>query len=358
MTNTIIYILAAILIFGVLIALHELGHFMAAKACGVQVNEFSIGMGPALFQRKKGETEYSLRILPIGGYCAMEGEDEDSSNPRALNRQSYWKQALIFVAGSAFNFLTGFLILLVLYANAGGFFVPTITGTAPEFTTDNEMTLQKGDILWAINGERVYLHSDVSLLMNVTAGGKDLELTVLRDGEKVTLSGIPYQECTAQDGKTYQGYGMYYTGVVEPATIGNKLRTTWYNTVDFVRTVRISLQMLIRGDAGIKDLSGPVGIVSTITQVGEESENPRAAAENILYFAALIAVNLAVMNLLPVPALDGGRVLFLTVDVITMALFKKRIPEKYQSAVNFGGLVVLLSFMLLVTLQDVSKLFR
>ena len=355
---TIVYILAAILMFGVLIALHELGHFLAAKACGVQVNEFSIGMGPALVSRKRGETQYSLRVFPVGGYCAMEGEEEDSQSPRAINRQGYWRQLVIFVAGSFSNFLTGFVILLILYSGAGGFYVPTVTGIAPEFTADNGQTLLSGDVLWAINGERVYISSDVSLLMQLSGTERGLELTVLRDGEKVNLTGIPYQTCTSQDGKTYQGYGLYYVNEVEPATVSGKVRTAWYNTVDFVRTVRISLQMLARGDAGIKDLSGPVGIVSTITQVGQESESARDALDNILYFAALIAVNLAVMNLLPLPALDGGRVLFLTVDAVTMALFKRRIPEKYESAVNFGGLVVLLGFMLLVTLQDVSKLFR
>ena len=355
---TIVYILAAILMFGVLIALHELGHFLAAKACGVQVNEFSIGMGPALLSRKRGETQYSLRVLPVGGYCAMEGEEGESDNPRALNRQGFWRQLIIFAAGPLANLLTGFLILTVLYSGAAGFLVPTVTGTAPEFTADGGETLQAGDVLWAVNGERIYVSSDVSLLMQITRRGSDLSLTVLRDGKRVELTGIPYQDCTAQDGRTYQGYGLYYANEAVPATAASRVRTAWYNTVDFVRTVRLSLQMLARGDAGMDDLSGPVGIVSTITQVGKESETARDALENILYFSALIAVNLAVMNLLPFPALDGGRVLFLTVNALTAALFKRRIPAKYEAAVNFGGLVVLLGFMLLVTLQDVTKLFR
>ena len=355
---TIVYILAAILMFGVLIALHELGHFLAAKACGVQVNEFSIGMGPALLSRKRGETQYSLRVLPVGGYCAMEGEEGESDNPRALNRQGFWRQRIIFAAGPLANLLTGFLILMVLYSGAAGFLVPTVTGTAPEFTADGGETLQAGDVLWAVNGERIYVSSDVSLLMQITRRGSDLSLTVLRDGERVELTGIPYQDCTAQDGRTYQGYGLYYANEAIPATAASRVRTAWYNTVDFVRTVRLSLQMLARGDAGMDDLRGPVGIVSTITQVGKESETARDALENILYFSALIAVNLAVMNLLPFPALDGGRVLFLTVNALTAALFKRRIPAKYEAAVNFGGLVVLLGFMLLVTLQDVTKLFQ
>ena len=188
---TIVYILAAILMFGVLIALHELGHFLAAKACGVQVNEFSIGMGPALLSRKRGETRYSLRVLPVGGYCAMEGEEGESDNPRALNRQGFWRQLIIFAAGPLANLLTGFLILMILYSGAAGFLVPTVTGTAPEFTADGGETLQAGDVLWAVNGERIYVSSDVSLLMQITRRGSDLSLTVLRDGERVELTGIP-----------------------------------------------------------------------------------------------------------------------------------------------------------------------
>ena len=151
------YIIAAILIFGVLIAVHELGHFLAAKACGVRVNEFSIGMGPAIFHTTKGETEYSLRLLPIGGFCAMEGEDEESDDPRALERQGFWKKLLIFVAGAAMNFLTGFVIMLCLYAGAQGFYTAEIVELDPAFPQQGENGIMVGDVIWAINGERIYL---------------------------------------------------------------------------------------------------------------------------------------------------------------------------------------------------------
>lgn len=167
-----VYILIAILIFGVLIAVHELGHFLAAKACGVRVNEFSIGMGPQLLHKTKGDTEYSLRLLPIGGYCAMEGEDEDSDDERALNRQAWWKKLIIFVAGAFMNFLTGLLIIVCLYAGAQGFYTSEIIELNPDFPQQGEEGLMPGDVIYAINGERVYLKSDVSLIMGLSDTGK------------------------------------------------------------------------------------------------------------------------------------------------------------------------------------------
>ena len=167
---------------------------------------------------------------------------------------------------------------------------------------------------------------------------------------------LAYGTYTNEEGEPYQGMG--WTIRVEEATLGAKLRVSWLNTIDFVRIVKLSLQMLVSGEAGMDDLSGPVGIVSTITQVGAESETLRDAVENILYFAAMLAVNLAVMNLLPIPALDGGKIFFLIVDTVALRLFRKKIPEKYEMAVNTAGFVVLMGFMLMITFQDVFKLVR
>ena len=354
---TIVYILAAILIFGVLIAVHEFGHFAAAKLCSVRVNEFSIGMGPLIWHKETAETQYSLRLLPIGGFCAMEGEDEDSSDQRSLGRQGFFKKLVIFAAGSFMNFLAGFLIILAVYSGAAGFLIPAAAGVAPEFEQQNGQTIQAGDIFYEINGERVYLYSDVSLLMGLHQG-EPLDLVVLRDGEQVALDDVAWGTYTGTEGETYQGYGIYIAGnQIEEATPWTVLKTSWLNTIDFVRIVRLSLQMLVTGQAGMDDLSGPVGIVSTITQVGTTSETIGAAVENILYLGAMLAVNLAVMNLLPIPALDGGKIFFLIIDEITMKLFRKKIPEKYETAVNAAGFVVLMGFMLLVTFNDVFKLF-
>ena len=352
-----VYILIAILIFGVLIAVHELGHFLAAKACGVRVNEFSIGMGPQLLHKTKGDTEYSLRLLPIGGYCAMEGEDEDSDDERALGRQVWWKKFIIFVAGAFMNFLTGLLIIVCLYAGAQAFYTTEIVELNPDFPQQGEDGLMPGDMIYAINGERIYLKSDVSLIMSLRGDSGTLEMTVLRDGKKLERT-LTKQVYTDESGKEYEAYGFTYGGIVK-ATPLNRLQYSWYQTMDYVRIVRLSLQMLISGAAGVNDLSGPVGIVSTITEVGKETEAEAgfgAAMENILYFAAMIAVNLAVMNLLPLPALDGGHVLFLLVNGIAVALFKKEIPSKYLNVINGIGFALLMALMLFVTFHDIVKL--
>ena len=354
-----VYILAAILIFGVLIAVHELGHFVAAKLCGVKVNEFSIGMGPLLWQKRKGETEYSLRALPIGGYCAMEGEDEDTGDSRSFVRQGFWKKFIILAAGSLMNFVAGVVIILLLYAGATGFYTDKLVGFAPEFALRGEGGLMEGDIFYKIDGYRTYLRGDASLFLSYHKGDT-IDLEVIRDGEKVILKDFPMarQTYSGSDGTPYTGFGIYLGAERQEATLGAKLKYTWNTALDFVQLVVFSLKQLFTGGASVADLSGPVGIVSTITEVGSTAATTRDAWSQIFYFAALLAVNLSVMNLLPIPALDGGRIFFLLVDAAALLLFKRRVPEKYQAAVNTAGFVILMGFMLLVTFQDVFKLFR
>ncbi len=350
-----IYVLAAILIFGVLIAVHELGHFMAAKACGVRVNEFSIGMGPAIFKKNKGETTYALRILPIGGFCAMEGEEEDSDDPASLNNQGFWQKLLIFAAGAIMNFLTGLLIILVLYSGAKAFYSPTITEFAEGCPLQSEAGLQVGDRLLSIDGEKVYVYSDVGFLLGRNTDGT-FDLVVRRNGEKVHLKDFPMERRAYQDqsGKTYTGFGIFFG--VEEANFANRISYSWNNALDFVRMTRLSLQMLFTGEAGLKDLSGPVGIVSTMSEVGEQAATARDAVENIAFLGALIAVNLAVMNLLPIPALDGGKIFFLVINQICFLLFKKQIPPKFENYIHGIGFVLLMLLMAVVMFQDVWKL--
>lgn len=352
--STVVYILVAVLVFGVLIAVHELGHFLAAKACGVRVNEFSIGMGPAIFKKQKGETLYSLRCLPFGGFCAMEGEDEASDDPRALENKGFWAKLVIFAAGAAMNFLTGLLIILCLYIGARAFTVPVINSFAEGCPLQE--TLQAGDELTAIDGEKIYIFSDVSMLLNIRQSDRH-DLTVLRNGEKLELTDVPMerQEYRDQNGNAYVGFGLNFT--VKKATFGDRIAYSLANAADFVRMVRLSLQMLVTGQAGVKDISGPVGIVSVITDVGESSGSTAAAVRNIAYLAAMIAVNLAVMNLLPLPALDGGKIFFLVINALCMLLIRRKIPQKFESYVHIAGFVLLMLLMVAVTFQDVWKIF-
>ena len=362
------YIIIAILLFGVLIAAHEWGHFIAARLCGVTVHEFSIGMGPVLWKSRpkdldawesKGvkQTQFSIRALPIGGFCSLEGEEEDSDDPHSLSNQGFWKKVLVFAAGAIMNFLVGVIIVLILNFQAEGFLVPVAAGCAPEFETVNGAALVEGDGFYSINGSRVYLASDIDLLL-MLANRQPIDVVVLRDGEMVELHNLAVGTFSDTDGNPYEGYGFYRAAVVKEATLGTRLQYTWYNSIDFVRTVWFSLKMLVTGGAGVHDLSGPVGIVSTINEVGAQSATVADALANIAYFGAMIAVNLAVMNLLPIPALDGGHILFLVVSTLSEHLFKKKIPMKYEAAINMVFLFLLMGLMLFVTFNDVLKLIH
>lgn len=350
-----LYIIIAILLFGFLIAIHEFGHFITAKAFGVRVNEFAIGMGPAIFSKQKGETLYALRAFPVGGFCAMEGEDEDSDDPRAFGAQKAWKRLIILAAGAFMNFLAGLALILLLFSRAQAFTTPELSGFMDGFALEGEQGLMVGDRIVSINGERIYLYNDVTMFLS-RGNGEPYDIVVERDDHRVTLNDLPLElrEYTV-DGETVTRYGLYFA--IEKATLGAKLRNSWYNAIDFVRLVRISLTDLVTGNAGLKDLTGPVGIVDTITEVGSQSETLSIALENILYFGAMIAVNLAVMNLLPLPALDGGRIFFLLINAAWMLAFRRRIDPKYESYVHVGGLVALLGLMAVVTFNDLARIF-
>ena len=350
----VIYVILCILLFGVLIAIHEFGHFIVAKACGVKVNEFSIGMGPLLWHRDGKETQYSLRLLPVGGYCAMEGEDENSTDPRAFGNAPGWKRFCILVAGAAFNFLTGLVIVLALYAGVTQFATNRLSGFMEGFPLQGEAYLMEGDEILAINGRRVLLNGDISTIL-MLENAETVDVTIRRDGEKKVLRDLPlilreYE----QDGQKVMRYGLYFA--VEPTTALDRLRIGCYATLNFARQVFWSIEMLFKGTAGLRDLSGPVGIVNTMSEVGRSSPNVTAAAQNILYFGAFIAVNLAVMNLLPLPALDGGRIFFLLLNALAGLLIRRRIPEKFEGAVHLAGLVLLLLLMGVVAVNDIYKI--
>ncbi|MGM9660092.1 MAG: M50 family metallopeptidase [Faecousia sp.] len=350
-------VLFAILLFSLLIFVHELGHFVAAKLSGVQVNEFSIFMGPALWSKQVGETLYSIRLVPIGGYCAMEGEDGGSDNPRSFDKAAWWKRLVILVAGAAMNFLVGVLLMIVIYLPVQRVVVPVIDSFESYCTINGEDGLQVGDRIVELDGERIYVQSDVSLVLSLNPG-EIHDLVVQRGGKKVTLPNFRMEThtVTASDGTTREMFGMNFT--IQELNLPGKLGYAWSQCLDTVRIVRLSLQMLLQGQVGLQDMSGPVGIVQQMSVVAESSPNKTAALMNMLYFGGFIAINLAVMNLLPIPALDGGRVVGVLITTAVEAVTKKKINPKYEGYLHGAGMILLLGLMALIMFKDIFVLFR
>ena len=350
-------ILFALLLFSVLIFVHELGHFMAAKAFGVQVNEFSMFMGPAIWKKQKGETLYSIRCIPIGGYCAMEGEDADTDSPRSFQKAAWWKRMIITVAGSFMNFVAGILIMLIVFAPAQQFVVPVIDHFEEFATVDDGDGLKVGDRFLEVDGEKIYVQSDFGLILSLNPGEVH-DLVVERDGQKVYLDDFRMEkhEVTDEKGNKQLLYGFSFS--VEDATLSSKLEYAWLSCVNTVRTVRLSLQMLFTGQASFSDVSGPVGIVSLMNEVANASATWVDALLNMLYFGGFIAINLAVMNLLPIPALDGGRLLALLLTTGIEAVTKKKIDPKYEGYIHGVGMVLLLALMAVIMFKDIFTIFK
>lgn len=348
--NTAIYILIAVVMFGVLIGIHEFGHFTAAKACGVKVNEFAIGMGPALLKKQKGETLYSLRALPIGGYCAMEGEDGDSQDPRAYLNKNVGQKLIILAAGSFMNYLLGVILLMIVFSQSAGFTYPVIASFMAGCPYESADGLQVGDRFVSIDGTDIRFAGQVT---DTLGDGGTHNIVLKRDGKLVTLSGydMERQQYAGQDGLRY---GLYFAHENNNLWTDFKYSVSWSG--EFVRMVWQGLTQLVTGAVGIKDMSGPVGIVSMITDVGESSATRADAALNILYFCAFIAVNLSVMNMLPIPALDGGRVFLLLVTAVIEKLIRRRVNPRIEAYINGGGMVLLLGLMAFVMYNDIAKL--
>ena len=350
-------VLFAILLFSILIFVHELGHFTAAKLSGVQVNEFSVFMGPALWQKQVGETLYSVRLVPIGGYCAMEGEDGGSDNPRSFDKAAWWKRLVILLAGAAMNFVIGVLLMVVVYLPTERVVMPVVSSLESYCTFSGEDGLQAGDRILEVDGEKIYVQSDFSLILNLN-GGDIHDLVVERQGKKVTLRELTMEkhEVTTQDGTKKWMYGLNFT--IQNLNWAGKLQYAWNQSLDCVRMVRLSLQMLLRGQVGLRDMSGPVGIVQQMSVVAEASPTWLDALRNMLYFGGFIAINLAVMNLLPIPALDGGRVVGVLVTTLVETVTRKKVDSKYEGYLHGAGMLLLLGLMALIMFKDIFVLIR
>ena len=356
-------VIFAIFLFSVLIFVHELGHFTAAKLSGVQVNEFSMFMGPAIWKKQVGETLYAIRCIPIGGYCAMEGEDGGSDNPRSFDKAAWWKRLIILAAGAAMNFLIGVVLMVIVVLMVSVCLpgkqtaVPVIASFEDYATVNGENGLQAGDRIVEVDGEKLYSYSDFSKILSLNPGDVH-DITVRRNGEKVVLKDflLEKHEVTLENGSTGLRYGINFT--LSTPNFWEKLGMAWNQSLDAVRMVRLSLQMLLGGKVGIKDMSGPVGIVSEMSKVAAASDSKVTALLNMLYFGGFIAINLAVMNLLPIPALDGGRIVCLLITVVVEAITKKKINSKYEGYLHGAGMILLLALMAIIMFKDVIFLFK
>lgn len=354
---SVLYLSISVLIFGFLIFIHELGHFITAKLCGVRVNEFSINMGPKLFGWKRGETQYSFRLIPIGGYCAMEGEDEATADPRAFTAAKWWKRLIILCAGSFMNLLTGFVIVAILF----GFAIPRAMQSTKITDMDPgsalaEQGVQVGDELWSLDGRRTYTRSDLELLEG-RYDPKDVELVVVRNGEKIKFEHFRMEKRVFQGAGDQPLFGISLGEFPEPS-FSTVNRYAAYQCVDFARMVWYGLSDLFSGRASVKDMGGVVGAVDTMVQFGEQADTVSNGIENVLYFGAFLAINLAVMNMLPIPALDGGRVLFLLINTVFTAITKKKINPKYEGYIHTGAMVLLLLLMAALMVKDIVTIVQ
>lgn len=350
---TILYIIVAILVFGVIIVIHEAGHFAAAKACGVRVNEFSLGMGPKLFSWGKGETTYSIRAFPIGGFVSMEGDDATSADPRAFCKKPVWQRLIIICAGAVMNLLLGFVILVIVTSFSDGITTTKVAGFYDEGASSHVTGLEAGDRIVKVNGLRVFSDTDIAYQFQMDADGV-FEFEVIRDGQRVTLPAVTFESAALEDGSSTLVIDFYVVGdKVNPLTV---IEYSSRKFASITRMIWLYLIDLLSGHFSINDLSGPVGIVGEIGEVVGSTAHGVAFGEmllNLMSFMVFITINVGVFNLLPIPALDGARAFFLIIELIR----RKPIKPEHEGMIHFVGLMLLFGLMVVVTIFDIKKLF-
>ena len=339
----VLSIILAILAFGVLVIVHEFGHFITAKRGGVQVNEFWIGMGPTVLKHEYHGTMYCLKLLPFGGACVMEGEDGESESEHAFGRARLRRRILIVAAGALMNFLIGFVILLfAVQAPSDNGFITTTVASISEGSSVLEGGLQEGDTIVSIDGFRLLVRSDLNVAMGMSSSTTH-SVKVRRGGETVELPSVPF-EARIDDGEGGKLIGLTFGAT--PDTVVSRVQYAALTALDDARLVWVSLGQLLGGRVGVNDLSGPVGVASTMAVTA------RVNIRAFLQLVAFISINLGVMNLLPLPALDGGRLVFLIIEGIR----RKPVPPKYEGLVHAAGLMLLLMLMVYVTGHDILRL--
>ncbi len=340
-------IVIAILVFCVIIIIHELGHFTAAKLCGIQVNEFALGMGPVIFRKQGKETSYVIRLLPIGGSVSMEGEDGTSDNPRAFNRKPIWQRMIVIVAGAVMNLVLGFFVVMISLGVTENIATTTVSSFRDQSVSSQQLMV--GDRITKIDGLPIFTSSDIIYkLQSGTDKNADGDLifdfTVQRNGEKVVLDDVVFSTKQNADGTS----SIYFDFTVLPMekTFVNMVSESFRESCSTGRLIIMTLFDMLRGRYGINDLSGPVGVVQVVSQ--------SVSYDWSIFFSvvSLITINVGVFNLLPIPALDGCRFVFLIIEAIR----RKPVKPEVEGMVHFAGFALLMLLMLVVTFNDIARL--
>lgn len=340
--------IVAIILFSVIILFHELGHFLLAKKNGIRVNEFCLGLGPTIVGFTKGETKYSIKLLPFGGACVMEGEDGESEDERSFNRKPVWARISVVIAGPLFNFLMAFVCAVILIGSHG-YMKPELAGVIDGYSAQ-EAGMQAGDTILKLNNKRIHLYDEVSAY-TFFHQGETIDVTYERDGKLYETTLVPkYDEEQGRYLVGFQGSGTY-----EKANPLEALKYGYYDMKYWVWYTMESLKMLVTNQVSLNDLSGPVGIVKSVADTYEQSRTDGFyyVFLNMLNITILLSANLGVINLLPLPALDGGRLVFLIIEAIR----RKKINPDKEGMVHFAGLMCLLALMVFVMYNDIRKIF-
>lgn len=336
------YLIVMVFVFGILIFIHELGHFFTARKCGVEIKEFAIGMGPTLFswKSKKYDTKYAIRALPIGGFVSMLGEDEASDDERAFCNKKVWQRMLITAAGPLMNLILGFILMLSVVLIQG----PIGSTTVAEFDTDafSKQTLQIGDEIIKVDGTRVKSGNEVMYeIMN--QGYEPIDILVKRNGEEILLKNVVFPTFE-EDGVVFGD--MDFKVFPQERTFFNIMSQTFTRSISTVKMVIDSLVGLFNGRFGFDAMSGPIGVAEVV------GEAAKTSTLNFLYIVTVLTVNLGVFNLVPFPALDGGRFLFLIIEGIR----RKPLNKNVEAYINFAGIVILFGLMIFISFKDILKL--
>ena len=344
--NTFLSILIAAVFFCLIIIIHELGHFTVAKLCGIRVDEFAVGMGPVIFKKQKGDTLYTIRLLPIGGFCAM-GEDEERCTPDSFRQKPVWARMATIAAGAVMNLVLGFILSLILLLVEGGAVSTQIVWFA-EDAASSRYGLQLGDKITEINGVHIFSVKDITYQLGNDEDGV-VDFIVKRDGKNVAVNRVKFAvEADKETGKNTLIYD--FKVLKEKVTPANIIPYGFKNAVYYGRIVLMSLRDIIVGKYGLNDLQGPVGIV---TVIGDVTEKSGFDFSFILDIATLVTINIGIFNLLPIPALDGGRLVFLLIEAVR----RKALKAETEGMIHFVGFAALMLLMVFVTFNDVKNIF-